>query len=302
MSRCARPNLLLFGRVLRARGPRRASRPTARCRSRARMGRRRQPRRCARDAASLLVHATTTSRGSIAAFDAVLPRAHRPPAPGLPLFSLGERPRVVARPAPGVPVHVELEDIHAGTARRRPARSARGAPPACRAPRISPTSPTAELERGADAADAACPGASACGARDAGSGRRAAPSISGRCCGSSVHARRAHRSSPAHAAAKLPRPIVVLGDVSGSMERYSRMLLHFVYGLARSAPARRGFVFATRLTRITRHLDWPRGTSALATVLRATSRTGAAARASARRCARSTRAGRAASCATGRSC
>ena len=30
------------------------------------------------------------------------------------------------------------------------------------------------------------------------------------------------------------RPIVLLGDVSGSMERYSRVLLHFVYGLARS--------------------------------------------------------------------
>ena len=27
-----------------------------------------------------------------------------------------------------------------------------------------------------------------------------------------------------------PRPIVVLADVSGSMERYSRLLLQFVYG------------------------------------------------------------------------
>ena len=28
--------------------------------------------------------------------------------------------------------------------------------------------------------------------------------------------------------------MVVLGDVSGSMERYSRMLMHFVYGVSRS--------------------------------------------------------------------
>ena len=30
-----------------------------------------------------------------------------------------------------------------------------------------------------------------------------------------------------------PRTLIVLGDVSGSMERYSRMLLHFTHALAR---------------------------------------------------------------------
>jgi uncharacterized protein with von Willebrand factor type A (vWA) domain len=49
-----------------------------------------------------------------------------------------------------------------------------------------------------------------------------------------------------------PRPIVIIGDVSGSMERYSRMLLHFAYGLSEGAGHVESFVFATRLTRITR--------------------------------------------------
>ena len=50
------------------------------------------------------------------------------------------------------------------------------------------------------------------------------------------------------------RPIVVLADVSGSMERYSRVLLYFVYGLAHSAARVEAFLFATRLTRVTRPL------------------------------------------------
>lgn len=55
-----------------------------------------------------------------------------------------------------------------------------------------------------------------------------------------------------------PRPLVVLSDISGSMERYSRMLLHFVHALThglRETPVET-FVFGTRLTRITRHLRY----------------------------------------------
>lgn len=57
-----------------------------------------------------------------------------------------------------------------------------------------------------------------------------------------------------------PRPLVVLADVSGSMERFSRMLLLFLHALAHEgrwhARARplEVFVFGTRLTRITRPL------------------------------------------------
>jgi uncharacterized protein with von Willebrand factor type A (vWA) domain len=50
------------------------------------------------------------------------------------------------------------------------------------------------------------------------------------------------------------RPLVLIGDVSGSMERYSRMLLHFVARLAARSWRVEAFLFATRLTRVTREL------------------------------------------------
>jgi uncharacterized protein with von Willebrand factor type A (vWA) domain len=50
------------------------------------------------------------------------------------------------------------------------------------------------------------------------------------------------------------RPLVVLCDVSGSMEPYSRMLLTFLYTLSGSTDRLEAFVFGTRLTRITREL------------------------------------------------
>ena len=49
------------------------------------------------------------------------------------------------------------------------------------------------------------------------------------------------------------RPIVLLCDVSGSMERYSRLLLIFAHAIARREDVET-FVFSTRLTRITRLL------------------------------------------------
>jgi uncharacterized protein with von Willebrand factor type A (vWA) domain len=50
------------------------------------------------------------------------------------------------------------------------------------------------------------------------------------------------------------RPLVVICDVSGSMERYARMLLHFTHGLAGGFGRTEAFFFATRLTRVTREL------------------------------------------------
>jgi hypothetical protein len=50
------------------------------------------------------------------------------------------------------------------------------------------------------------------------------------------------------------RPLVVLCDVSGSMERYARILLQLVASLAGGLERVEAFVFATRLTRITAHL------------------------------------------------
>jgi uncharacterized protein len=51
-----------------------------------------------------------------------------------------------------------------------------------------------------------------------------------------------------------PRPIVLVCDISGSMERYSRFMLRFAHALQRSGAPVEVFVFATRLTRITRQL------------------------------------------------
>jgi len=51
-----------------------------------------------------------------------------------------------------------------------------------------------------------------------------------------------------------PPPLVILCDISGSMGRYSRMLLHFAHTLAADRGRVTSFVFATRLTNVTRHL------------------------------------------------
>lgn len=56
-------------------------------------------------------------------------------------------------------------------------------------------------------------------------------------------------------ATKRPRPLVVICDISGSMERHSRLLLRFVQALASQSTVRtESFVFGTRLTRVTRLL------------------------------------------------
>lgn len=51
-----------------------------------------------------------------------------------------------------------------------------------------------------------------------------------------------------------PRPLVILCDISGSMSLYSRLLLHFVHTVSNGLENVETFVFATRLTRITRQL------------------------------------------------
>ena len=53
-----------------------------------------------------------------------------------------------------------------------------------------------------------------------------------------------------------PRKLVVIADISGSMERYTSLLLHFIFSLTRGVnqPVE-SFVFSTRLTRITRELQ-----------------------------------------------
>jgi uncharacterized protein with von Willebrand factor type A (vWA) domain len=54
---------------------------------------------------------------------------------------------------------------------------------------------------------------------------------------------------------KEPRSLVVICDISGSMERHSRLLLRFVQALTSASEVRvESFVFGTRLTRVTRLL------------------------------------------------
>jgi uncharacterized protein with von Willebrand factor type A (vWA) domain len=65
-----------------------------------------------------------------------------------------------------------------------------------------------------------------------------------------------------------PRPLVVLCDVSGSMERYSRMLLLFAHALVRRRPRVEAFLFSTHLTRVTRQMRQRRPDAALAAMSR----------------------------------
>ncbi|HIF58633.1 MAG TPA: VWA domain-containing protein [Rhodospirillales bacterium] len=51
-------------------------------------------------------------------------------------------------------------------------------------------------------------------------------------------------------------PLVVICDISGSMERYSRMLLHFMHTVSNDRDRVHTFLFGTRLTNVTRYLRY----------------------------------------------
>ena len=64
-----------------------------------------------------------------------------------------------------------------------------------------------------------------------------------------------HTLTPAFTRERRELPtLVVLLDISGSMERYARLLLHYVHGLTRRYLKVHTLVFGTRLTNITRSL------------------------------------------------
>jgi uncharacterized protein with von Willebrand factor type A (vWA) domain len=68
-------------------------------------------------------------------------------------------------------------------------------------------------------------------------------------------ARNPHTLTPAYTRERRELPtLVVLLDISGSMERYARLLLHYVHGLTRRYLKVHTLVFGTRLTNITRSL------------------------------------------------
>jgi uncharacterized protein with von Willebrand factor type A (vWA) domain len=212
----------------------------------------------------LLVH----NHDDLARFDRAFDlffRAPRPPAPGLPLFALGERARVVANRQPGVPVHAEIDDVRPATVA---STRAIGAWSAGSVPRTKDFAEftDAELER-ARTVLTRFPWA-AMKRRT----RRWQRASRGRPDPRALLRRNVMRLDlvdlPRRNRCEATRPIVVLGDVSGSMERYSRVLVQFVYGLAHGAARAEIFLFATRLTRVTRHLAGHGGTNALVGVAR----------------------------------
>lgn len=74
---------------------------------------------------------------------------------------------------------------------------------------------------------------------------------------------------PSRARRLHPRPLVLLCDVSGSMEQYTRLLLHFAHAVTARHHHVEAFLFATELTRITAQLHMRRPDAAVAAVSRA---------------------------------
>ena len=73
---------------------------------------------------------------------------------------------------------------------------------------------------------------------------------------------------PTRSPKSAPRRLVLLCDISGSMERYTRMLLWFACCLSGNLERVESFLFATRLTRITKKLRGRRGSNPLQEVAR----------------------------------
>jgi len=246
------PNLLLFGRVLRASGVHTHRERmvdaiqaiewvgvTSRNDLRATL--------CA-----LLVHRHDDLPLFNEAFDLFF-RAHGTSGLDLPLFSLGERARVVTRRDAGAPQRVDVESPESDAAAA--AAFALGA------------YSTVEVSRTKDFADFTAAELEAArrlllrirwepGTRRT---RRWARSVRGDIDMPRVLRKNVMRGGelielPRRMRREAPRPIVLLADVSGSMDRYSRMLLSFASGLTRSARQVESFVFATRLTRVSRHV------------------------------------------------
>jgi uncharacterized protein with von Willebrand factor type A (vWA) domain len=259
-------NILKFGRVLRAAGlevhPGRlvdAINALERVGVRSRADARATMR-------SLLVHRREDLELFDRAFDMFF-RAHRPPAEGLPLFSLGERPRVVARATPGVQLPVELDSAEAGSPEDGARTVGAWSPAGVSRTKDFAAFTDAELERARELLETLPWRLSLRRTRrwrDSGGG--------------AVNLRPLLRRNlmrggdllelPRRQRREAVRPIVLIADVSGSMERYSRVMLHFLYGIVHSGARAEAFVFATRLTRISRVLVRSRGGRSLTPLAR----------------------------------
>jgi uncharacterized protein len=211
----------------------------------------------------LLVH----RHEDIALFDDAFDRFWRARSPsdgGLPLASLGERPRVSAAPRAGTHVQFDSEAGHSPPAARPLSTGAWSSAESLRTRDFADLTPSELIE--AEALLARVPWR--LGVRRT---RRHVRAAAGRVdLRPIVRANMKHGGEllelPRRARREKPRPIVVLADVSGSMERYARLLLQFVHGMAAGSHEVESFVFATRLTRITREVARRGSGTALAAV------------------------------------
>ena len=259
-------NLLLFGRVLRAAGVhvhRGRMADAIAALDWVGIGRREDVKATLR---TLLVHRHEDLPVFDEAFDLFF-RAHGEAVLDLPLFSLGERARVVTTRKAGAPRHVDLDDGAADAA-------------ASAALAVGAYSPV-EVSRTKDFGEFT--------AAELENARRLLERVpwkpglrrTRRWQGANhgtVDLRRILRRTvmrggelidlPMRRRREVPRPIVLLADVSGSMDRYSRMLVAFASGLTRSSHEVESFLFATRLTRVTRRVAAADGAHAMTSVVR----------------------------------
>lgn len=198
----------------------------------------------------LLVHRYDDLSRFDQAFDLFFAARRTPESDGkrLALSSLGEQARVIVRTPPGASVPARLEAIEADSSAAR-AVGAWSSTPLSRTTDFAEFT-AAELDRAAQVLEQLPWRLSI---RRTRRWQRAATGA--------VDLRPAIRRNLTRGAdlVDLPRrrrrvaarPLVVIADVSGSMERYSRTLLHFAAGLARTGARVESFVFATSLTRVT---------------------------------------------------
>jgi hypothetical protein len=260
-------NLLLFGRVLRAAGLQvHHGRlvDAIRALEWIGVGSRTDVRAVLR---ALLVHRHEDLPVFDEAFDLFF-RTHDAPELNLPLFSLGERARVVAKRDAGAPQRVEVEDVAPGTSSSAAAFA------------VGAYSPV-EVSRTKDFGEFTAAELEAArrlllrmpwepGLRRTRRWERAPHGA--------IDLRRILRRNvmrggalvdlPRRVRRDAPRPVVILADVSGSMDRYSRVMLYFACGLARSTRDVESFLFATRLTRVTRRVAAPGGHQAVTRLVR----------------------------------
>lgn len=182
----------------------------------------------------------------------------------LHLSSLGEQARVIVRTPPGASVPARLEAVE-GEGHASRAVGAWSSTPLSRTTDFADFSP-AELERAAHALETL---PWRLGVRKTRRWQRAA--------GGAIDLRPTLRRNltrgdiidlPRRRRRVAARPIVLIADVSGSMERYSRTLLHFAIGLAGSGGRVESFVFATSLTRVTDSIYGRRGLQSIAQLVR----------------------------------